>query len=90
MGAGGAAGFGMGSLLFGQGCLLTGSAQSTDSQLSLSPWVLGLKAMCRAYEGIGCTVLSLCLWCLRESRSGAEVTVCHIWFCFPTLQMLHF
>lgn len=71
--AGGAPGFRMGSLLLGQGYLLTGSTQNPDYQLSLSPRVLVLKALSWTSKGVGYTV---CLQCLSESRSGAEVATC--------------
>lgn len=76
MGTGGAPGFRMGSLLLGQGCLLTGSTQNPDYQLSLSPRFLVLKALSWASKGVGYTVLPVCLQCLSESRSGAEVATC--------------
>lgn len=46
VGARGAAGFRMGSLLLGWGCAFTGSTQNPDYQVILSSWVLGLKALC--------------------------------------------
>lgn len=79
MGAGRALGFRMGSLLLGQSYLLAGSTQNPDYQLSLSPWVLVLKALCWASKGVGYTVLPVCLQCLSESRSVAEVAT-HVRF----------
>lgn len=66
----------MGSLLLGQSYLLTGSTQNPDYQLSLSPRVLVLNALSWASKGVGYTVLPVCLQCLSESRSGAEVATC--------------